>query len=292
MPFEFDEIESFSEGKAKAKKDGKWGYIDPKGAIIMPFKFDSIKGQSENKVIVQLDKDNSNSWGVVNLEGEIIQECNFFYIGYFNQGKAKAAKNYKKGFLHCNEDKLYWVLENGFYEGSTVAQKNNKWGLINEQIVELLPFEFDEMIERSSRRVVRLISPHKKLEPNITNPNKIKRIFLVKKGSKWGSIDIERNELIPFEFDEIGDFREGRAFAKKNGKYGLLDAEGNTIIPFEYNKIELFNEYSLNRYIVQKSNKWGYIDLEEMVQDIILYKKKSELLWYLKYYLHIEQRMN
>ncbi|MDJ0515966.1 MAG: WG repeat-containing protein [Trichodesmium sp. MO_231.B1] len=57
FPYSFDNANyssSFSEGLAAVKKDGKWGYIDKTGKIVIPYQFDDAYGfqQGLAKVIV------------------------------------------------------------------------------------------------------------------------------------------------------------------------------------------------------------------------------------------------
>lgn len=51
----------------------------------------------------------------------------------------------------------------------------------------------------------------------------------VKKGKKWGYIDINGNEVVEFKYDEAWRFTEGRAAVKKGKKWGYIDKDGNGI---------------------------------------------------------------
>jgi hypothetical protein len=44
----------------------------------------------------------------------------------------------------------------------------------------------------------------------------------VKKGSKWGFVDKNGNEVIPCIYDDAWFFSEGLAFVKKDDKYGIM----------------------------------------------------------------------
>lgn len=75
---------------------------------------------------------------------------------------------------------------------------------------------------------------------------------------KRGYIDIDENILIPFIYDDLGIFAQGRVFAKKDGKLGYLDRSGKTVIPFQFNEAKYF--YKPGLAIVRQDKKYGLID--------------------------------
>ncbi len=54
----------------------------------------------------------------------------------------------------------------------------------------------------------------------------------VKKNGKWGYVDYDGNEVIPFQYDFVFAFTEGFAWVKKDGKWGLIDKYGTST--FDY----------------------------------------------------------
>ncbi|MCX6165801.1 MAG: WG repeat-containing protein, partial [Ignavibacteriae bacterium] len=102
---------------------------------------------------------------------------------------------------------------------------------------------------------------------------------------KWGFIDKEGNEVIPFKYNHIGSFyfvdleilkqlieedykednndifdkglAKGIAKVELNDKWGFIDKEGNEVIPIKYDEIFNFKE-GLAR--VKLNNKWGFIN--------------------------------
>ncbi|HYD22269.1 MAG TPA: WG repeat-containing protein, partial [Flavipsychrobacter sp.] len=59
---------------------------------------------------------------------------------------------------------------------------------------------------------------------------------------KYGYIDKEGKEIIPFQFDYAGEFKGGVAKVRKNGKLGFIDLSGNEVVPAKYDDIYDFNE--------------------------------------------------
>ncbi|PHN08130.1 WG repeat-containing protein [Flavilitoribacter nigricans] len=60
---------------------------------------------------------------------------------------------------------------------------------------------------------------------------------------KWGFIDSEGNELIPFAYDRVGPFVDSFSIVMKAGKQGVINAENETIVPFLYDYIQDKKEY-------------------------------------------------
>ena len=52
---QFDEVFDFREGFANVKKDGKWGYIDKKGKVVIEPQFDDASDFSEGFVKVKIE---------------------------------------------------------------------------------------------------------------------------------------------------------------------------------------------------------------------------------------------
>jgi hypothetical protein len=59
----------------------------------------------------------------------------------------------------------------------------------------------------------------------------------VKKWEKWGFIDIEGNEIIPFEYDFVGHFRNGAAEVVRNKQMYFINHRGERIAEPEVRKL-------------------------------------------------------
>ena len=128
----------------------------------------------------------------------------------------------------------------------------------------------------------------------------------VRNNGKTGIIDEQGKVIIPIEYDDISDFKDGLFFAKKSKKYGMIDINENIIIPFEYKKIRFFSEglalalvngkavylnrknetiiepdykfnflgdFSNGLASVRKNNKYGYINNKNEIIIPIIYDK-------------------
>lgn len=66
IPFEYDGAFSFSEGLASVEKDGKYGFIDNTGTVVIPFEYDDALPFSEGLAYVEESKEGF----YINKQGE------------------------------------------------------------------------------------------------------------------------------------------------------------------------------------------------------------------------------
>ena len=64
---QYDEAERFSEGLAPVKMDGKWGFIDKNGVMIIQPKYDYVAGFSNGLSLVGIK--NWGKLGYINKDG-------------------------------------------------------------------------------------------------------------------------------------------------------------------------------------------------------------------------------
>lgn len=75
---------------------------------------------------------------------------------------------------------------------------------------------------------------------------------------KYGFIDKDGKEIIPFIYDEANNFVNGLALVRKNGKRGYIDKDGKEVIPLIYKyAVPFFGNMAL---VSKDANKCYYID--------------------------------
>jgi hypothetical protein len=95
--FIFDDIQTYQDDLYGAKKDGKWGYIDLKGNIVIPCEYDNTEGFF-NEQLIPLKKD--GKFGYVGRDGKAITEFKYDKAERFlNKEKAKIELGLKTGWI-------------------------------------------------------------------------------------------------------------------------------------------------------------------------------------------------
>lgn len=73
---------------------------------------------------------------------------------------------------------------------------------------------------------------------------------------KFGMVNLEKDTIIPFEYESLQECAYNVLFAQKNGKWGLINYDNKIITPFEYDSLKINSTGA----IASKNGKWGFID--------------------------------
>jgi len=117
------------------------------------------------------------------------------------------------------------------------------------------------------------------------------------KNGKYGFVDKQGKEVIPYKYEYVGSFSEGLAKAKYNGKFGFIDEAGKVIIPFTHEYAVSFSE---GLAIVHNNEKYGCIDktgaaiipIIHTYDDIMILRKKENVNFSSFAQNYVENRIN
>lgn len=286
VPPQFDTFDGFSEGLAVVEKEGKQGYADTTGKIVIPFKFEGFTGGfSEGLAIATLKR--GDNIGYIDKTGNYVIPPQFDEAEDFAEGLALVKIKDKYGY-----DKYGYIDNKGkyaiqpqfdyatrFYRGLALVEiRNNKtfinkYGLIDKTGKYRLKPSFDYIQDPDSQGISALVAEFKEglMRVGIVDkscPKKDDTSDYVKK--KLGFIDRTGKIVIPLNFESVGDFYNGRAVAlfrsgttakscdAKGGKYGYIDKTGEVVIPPQFDKASDFSE---GLAVVKVGGKSGYIDV-------------------------------
>ena len=108
----YDKIEDFSKGLAAVKFNGKWGYIDTTGKVVIPLKYDSARDYSRGLKGLAPVKLNGK-WGYIDTTG--------------------------KEVIPLKYDSVM-----NFYTDLSPVKLNGKWGYIDMTGKEVIPLKYDD----------------------------------------------------------------------------------------------------------------------------------------------------
>lgn len=105
IPFDYEAARNFSGGLAAAEKRGKWGYIDRDGRLVIPFKFDHAGQFSNHLAPAKL----GGRSGFINKFGNFVYDLPFRYAPGFLSGD-----NDKDLFVAEANVSRFWTDDNKF----------------------------------------------------------------------------------------------------------------------------------------------------------------------------------
>ena len=228
---EYDEIIYHDGIYYKMKSNGKWGYMDDKGEVKIIPQFDEAGSMVDNRAVVTI---NNNKYLIDNAGKKIAGPYKRIMPGDDNSLIfIVESTDGLKGFRGKDGTKISEVIFDSvdpFDNGAAYVEKDGVPGLINE-------------------KGVFLIDPKDKRYDEISWFQD--GVARCRKANKWGLIDDQGTEIIKPQFDEIGIFEDGVAFALLERKKKLIGQ-----------KDKIYNDKKPEGPIKPKKSgdKYGYVD--------------------------------
>ena len=237
------------------QQDGKWGYIDTNGKVVIKPQFYWAEEFSEGLAAFENDE---GLYGYIDETGKVVIEPILERWSPFSEGLAAAAiKNMEWGYV----DKTgKWVIEPQFAYAAAFRDglapvklrpgKGEDWVIGDEKTT---------FIDKTGKVVFDPVA-------HVLNARVSKGVAFLQSVSKSPiggsstSLLIDRTGKVIFEGEdiELDGFSEGLAPVKKGGKWGYVDTAGKFVIQPRFNYAKSFSEGLAAANIGE--GKWGYID--------------------------------
>ena len=138
-----EEAGYFFNKRAKFRaKNGKWGFIDMSGNIVIKAQYDDVESFSEGGAMVKKRDENDRDViyrGIIDTEGnEIIKlDDDYTSLSGFHDGLAAFSKPNERGYLNKKGEVVIknkdWDFIYPFHEGYACVQENGDYGLIDKK---------------------------------------------------------------------------------------------------------------------------------------------------------------
>ena len=213
--------------------------------------FDSIKeilDNQENAVIFG----KANKYGVMKVSGEVLVDAEYDDL--------KEART-----------------------GIFIAKKGEKYGIIDINKQEKLPFEYSSISYNKKADIY--VAEDSNFNSSILNNNLETKItgILVELNETKGYLKLRINDeykYYNFKFEEKQEtdiFPNRTLFlSKKDGKYGFVDKTGKVVVDYIYDDATEQNDYGFAG--IKKDGKWGSIDIKGNVVQEPTYNLDEYLL--------------
>jgi len=254
----YNSIELGCEGQFIVKKDGKYGVVSEKGAIILPLKYSNINSNkngytvklnqkaglfnSEGKEIIpisyhwvytdKIDDNipivaelNDNNAGYINTKNEWVIPPTYQYAFAFRQGVARVKKGRNYMYINLKGEPVIQDFDNYVIQNYVIEPSDNTYIVGVRKECKYMVYDLNGNLLDTYDGFINNWSGN--------------AIFGVKKGGKWGYIDGYGKVIVPFEYEEVNNFSEGLASVRKDGKWGYINPKNEIVIPIEFTNKEV-----------------------------------------------------
>lgn len=246
---QYESVWDVAEGFAAVSKDGKWGFVDTSGTLLIPLQFEDPAQFKDGFATVKKD----GKVGIIDNTGKVLVPFLYEYIGNYKDGLF-SARDFKSkyGFVDTankvvipfeyNEVNISW-----FTAGVAIVQKGNKYGAIDKANNTVVPFEYDELgmydgfeqgyaEGKKGNQLVLIDKTGKPVElPNMAMYESVKPLknnqFIVKEKAtgKEGIVDVSGKVIVPIKYISVSNFYKGYAIATGDSGSFLVSENGTSL---------------------------------------------------------------
>ena len=274
-------------------------YVDDNGVI----HYNTWRLQAYDKIsIIQ----KNNKYGLVAYNGMDICDTKFSHICYIVNGEKYYGllgnNNYiikdhyqtekMKGNVFFMEPSstLYWISElEGLYDGDNYDPKISYNSKV--KYTEPIAVPFVNQINKLSKDAFEVVGYDSYVLVNngkiITNQQYeaggvySDGVIPMKLNGKWGYLDQNGKQILPFDFDSIDESNgryaynasNGYIVVKKENLYAVFDIDGNPVI--DYGKFDEIRPVYEGMAWVKQDGKWGVIGLSQDIQGVSIAAPKE-----------------
>jgi hypothetical protein len=281
----------YREGLFAARKanDGKFGYVDSSGRIVIPLQYVAASAFNEGRAIVGVyDEQARMRWGVIDRRNRwIVPPDRYDELGKYKEGRCGFRVGEKWGLLDIDGKVVVSPRFNHelvFHKGHAVvidADKHpvyiDRYGRVKFKAPELAVWAGNFHNGVAWYGIMPL--PEDLDDPRSSHPRSSAAFdyYPTPIGDRYGLISIVGKVVMtPVVYGKIGEFSEGLAAVSPDAKFscsvypdlqtrgehapsswGYVDITGKVAIPIRYERVGRFSG-GLAR--ARKDGKWGYID--------------------------------
>ena len=247
-------------------RDGKQGYIDGSGKVVIEPRFDRVGRffQGLSRVL------SGDRWGYIDKKGVFVIKPRFTKAWDFSGGFALVRVDWRYRFIDKRGERAFgrdFRAAGAFSEGLAPVQEGDRWGYINGKGEFVIKPRFDETYGFSEGLAGVRIGAKRGfidrrgefvIEPRFEDVGGFHDgLAPAKSGGRWGYIDRSGKFVIKPRFDEALEFCDGLAVVMLDGKWGCVDRRGKFVIEARFDGVGRFRG---GRARARVGGRWGYID--------------------------------
>ncbi|GAB5408190.1 MAG: WG repeat-containing protein [Balneolaceae bacterium] len=231
----YDEAREFSGGFAAVRIGTNWGYVSEESkSLTIPISF-SIAGDFEGDLAPAQRP--GQLYGFINKSGDFSIAPEFDFAGAFSEGLAAVRADGLWGYVSTDGNKVIELAfsdAQSFSEGIAAVETFEGWIYIDKTGSEQINPDFQ-------------ISAAGKFSDGLAP---------IQTTEGWGYIDKTGNLTITPSYDQAGIFSQGLAWVMNDNYIGFINKNGKVQIPYQFAEVKSFSE---NMSAVRLSGDWFFI---------------------------------
>ncbi|WP_267403824.1 MULTISPECIES: WG repeat-containing protein [unclassified Chryseobacterium] len=306
---DYDEIRIFSEGLAAIKKNGKWGFIDNRGDIVIPIQYEHANYFSSNGLCA-VGKNGKS--GFINRKGaeiipivydkvsqeekddNVIVNKNGKWAVFDNEGKQLTDfiyTSFKRAYITDFSKDVFTRDQSTFFEnGAALAERDNKYEFINKRGQAAFSnnkFDYASVFDTFKNAIVKRNRRYGIIKTDgsfkvpleydfieyFDDNHSFSEYYNAKKGKVYHIFNKELKEIgQSFEpvYNDFSNNNPTLTYKNLKGRIGIVDWRGNILVPFEYDNLIKIEK---TRFLLaQKGELLGVISEEGKVKIPLKYK--------------------
>ncbi|MEN9699927.1 MAG: hypothetical protein RLZZ301_1125 [Bacteroidota bacterium] len=250
---EYDEANSFIDGVAIVAKNQKYGLIDKKNQLVVPFIYDELFECKDQRCIARQNE----LLGVVSQAGRVELPLVFKDIQRLENGNLLLEDSVGFRLMASSGQ---WIIERAqqFEEMQHyLAEAPRDTSVLSTGNVNVVQvFQKNGKFGLKAGAVVLLQAQYEVLLPIVNQP----KYFVAKYRNELQVLDEKGKKIIPAGFEWFAAapnqvrLEEGLICLSKRGKWGLLDVTSKTVLPFEFDAIRFVAGLG---FVVERLNEIG-----------------------------------
>ncbi len=184
-------------------------------------------------------KNNDDKFGYIDTTGSWVIKPELDDADFFSEGFASVCKNDSCYYINKEGQRTseyYFEETNNYHNGVAIVKKGNEYFIINRS-GQLISRGYEDINEASDN------------------------LFVCKLKNNYGAINAKGEQIIPFMYAKLGDFKNGFAYYLSS-KYGLVNTINHTLKA----EWEWISDVDTNQVvIVKKENKFGLMHSNETI---------------------------
>ena len=274
IPIEFKNVDPFGDGFTAYGTDGQITLFDADGAQVCQAKYTTFHfpfWRQDNRAVFvynKMDRKFHSYQDVQPFERDYNRDERLFFYkrddrwGLIDSTAREITPPLYDGY---NQNKLYLLSYSALY---AAVITNDKWGLIDTTGKLRVDTAYDELIADHGKLFGKKGGKcgffNADLQPatpmkydslvivyplDIYNPRNTQSVIRARIGNKWGLIDYDGKEIVPFVYDELLWVYNKLALVKNNGKYGIVNLQGKLMADCVYDEINFNDQMGAVNYI-------------------------------------------